>query len=59
MNSVLLKIGVAIIILGVFGLLVSSGLPDAALIAAGFTVAILAVGLGLRLRPDEPEDGEG
>ena len=58
MGNLLLKLGVAIIILGIFGLVVSSGLPDGVLIVIGFAVAALAVGLGLRLRPEEHEDSE-
>ena len=59
MGDLILKLGGAIIILGIFGLLVSSGLTDGALIAIGFAVAVGAVLLGLRLRPDEPEDSDG
>lgn len=59
MRDLVLKLGFAAIVLGLFGLLVSSGLPDSILIVVGFAVAIGAVLLGLRLRPDEPEDDEG
>lgn len=58
MSDLVLKLGGAIIILGLFGLLVSSGLPDGALIVVGFAVAVGAIWLGLRLRADEPEDDE-
>ena len=58
-SDLVLKLGGAIIILGLFGLLVSSGLPDGALIVVGFAVAVGAIWLGLRLRADEPEDDEG
>lgn len=59
MRDLVLKIGAAIIILGVFGLVVGSGLPDGVLTLMGFSVAIGAVVLGLRLRPDDREDREG
>lgn len=58
MHDLVLKLGAAAIILGLFGLLLSSGLPDMALVIAGFGVAVGAIVLGLRLRPDEPEDRE-
>ena len=56
MRDLALKLGLAAIALGLFGLLVSSGLPDSALIVVGFAVAVGAILLGLRLRPDESED---
>jgi Zn-dependent protease with chaperone function len=59
MRDLVLRLGVAIIILGLFGLLVSSGLPDTALIVIGFAVAIVAVGIGLRFRRDAPTDQDG
>ena len=52
------KLGLAAIALGLFGVLLSSGLPDSALIVVGFSVAIAAILLGLRLRPDEEEPEE-
>ena len=52
-SSIVLKIGSAAIVLGLFGLLLASGLPDAALIAVGFGVALLAIGVGLKVRKDE------
>ncbi len=58
MSDLVLKLGAAAIVLGIFGLLVSSGLPDGALIVGGFAVAVAAVLLGLRLRPDTPKDDE-
>ena len=58
MRDLVLKLGGAAIILGIFGLLVSSDLSEGTLIVVGFAVAIGAVLLGLRLRPDEPEDPE-
>lgn len=59
MHDLLLKLGGAILVLGLFGLLVSSGLPDVALIVGGFGLAAGALWLGLRLRPDEPGDRPG
>ena len=58
MRDLVLKLGLAAIALGLFGVLLSSGLPDSALIVIGFVVAIAAILLGLRLRPDEPTDTE-
>lgn len=52
-SSLVLRIGVAAIVLGVFGLLLGSELPDGALVAGGFAVAVVSVWLGLRLRADE------
>jgi len=52
-SSIILKLGLAAIILGLFGLLLASGLPDGAMITIGFAVAVLAVLLGLKLRSDE------
>jgi len=52
-SSIVLRLGLAAIVLGLFGLLLSAGLPDVALVAIGFAVAASAVGLGLWLRPDE------
>lgn len=52
-SSIVLRLGLAAIILGLFGLLLSAGLPDLALVAIGFVVAASAVGLGLWLRPEE------
>ena len=51
-SSTILRLGLAAIIFGLFGLLLSAGLPDVALVAIGFAVAAAAVGLGLWLRPD-------
>jgi len=59
MRDLVLKLGFAAIALGLFGLLVSSGLPDSALIVVGFAVGAGAILVGLRLRPDEPDDEEG
>ncbi|MEX1295197.1 MAG: hypothetical protein AB1Z67_03395 [Candidatus Limnocylindrales bacterium] len=56
MRDLVLKLGAAFVVLGLFGLLVSSGVPDTALIVGGFAVAAGAIWLGLRMRPDEPED---
>ncbi len=54
MNSdFILKLGSAAIVLGLFGLLLAAGLPDLVLVAIGFAVAALALGLGMKLRPDE------
>ena len=58
MRDLVLKLGAAAIVLGTFGLVISSGLSDGALIVIGFAVAVIAVGLGLRFRQDEPEDSE-
>ncbi len=52
-SNIVFKLGVAAIVLGVFGLLLESGLPDLALVAGGFAVAALAIWLGLRVRGDE------
>ena len=52
-SNIVFKLGAAAVILGVFGLLLGSGLPDLALAAAGFAVAALAIGVGLRIRGDE------
>jgi hypothetical protein len=52
-SSIVLRLGLAAIVLGLFGLLLSAGLPDVVLVAIGFAVAASAVGLGLWLRPDE------
>jgi len=54
MRDLVFRLGVAIIVFGVFGLALTSGLPDATLIAGGFAVAVIAIWLGLRLRSDEP-----
>lgn len=59
MGDLILKLGLAAIVLGLFGLALSSGLPDAALIVGGFAVAAAAIGIGLRIRADEPKDHEG
>jgi hypothetical protein len=56
MRDLVLRLGVAIIVFGLFGLALTSGLPDAMLIVGGFAVAAIAIWLGLRLRGDEPED---
>ena len=54
MNSdVILKLGSAAIVLGLFRLFLAAGLPDLVLVAIGFAVAALALGLGVKLRPDE------
>ena len=58
-SGFILKLGAAAIVLGVFGLLLSADLPEGALIVGGFAVAVGAVLLGLRLRPDERGDREG
>jgi hypothetical protein len=52
-SNIVFKLGVAAIVLGVFGLLLGSGLPDLALVAGGFAVAALAIWIGLRVRGDE------
>jgi hypothetical protein len=57
-SDLILKLGGAFIVLGVFGLLVTSGLPDTALIIGGFGLAVGAIWLGLRVRRDETEDDE-
>lgn len=54
MGDLILKLGIAILVFGAFGLALTSGLPDATLIAGGFALAVIAIWLGLRLRPDEP-----
>lgn len=59
MRELVLKLGAAIIILGVFGIVISSGLPDGVLIVIGFAVAVVAVGVGLRVRGDGSQDREG
>lgn len=46
-------LGIAAIVLGLFGVLSSSGLPEWVPAAAGFAVAALALWLGFRLRKDE------
>ncbi len=51
-SSIVLRLGLAAIVLGIFGLLLEAGLPDLALVAIGFAVAVAAVGLGLWRRPD-------
>jgi hypothetical protein len=59
MRDLVLKLGAAAIVFGLFGLLLSSGLPDGVLAVAGFAVAVAALAIGLRMRTDEPEDHEG
>jgi hypothetical protein len=59
MHGFILKLGAAAIVLGLFGLVLSADLPDGALIVGGFAVAVLAVLVGLRVRPAESRDREG
>ena len=46
----LLGIGIVIVVLGVFGLLVASGVPDVAIAVGGFALAGAAIWLGWRRR---------
>jgi hypothetical protein len=49
----ILALGIGAIVLGLLGVLSSSGLPDWVPVAAGFAVAAMALWLGFRVRKDE------
>jgi glucose uptake protein GlcU len=48
-----LGFGIAVLVVGLFGVLAQSELPDWVAAVVGFAVAVVALLLGMRLRRDE------